>query len=169
MKSLWVSLVSRSTLKRDIGFCASELVYGDNITITRRIFHHRHYAQQLKKHMRELKISLSRGQQRPSRVPSQLTDCTHIFVRRDGIQRPLQSVYAGLYKVLSRSHKVVTMEMFNKADSVSIDGAKPAFTQRQLATTSHPRKLQQLKPLQRNLEKLLDQAEEFSGQTLAYS
>nr|CAH8851222.1 unnamed protein product [Trichobilharzia regenti] len=85
------------------------------------------YVHQLKRHMNELKISLPRQQERASYIPSQLTDCTHVFVRREGVQRPLQPAYDGPFKVLNRNAKVITIERLNKTEAISIDRVKPAF------------------------------------------
>ena len=130
-----VLLGIRATLKKDIGCCVSELVYGTTLrlpgeffTLGNQVPHDMTgYVHQLKQHMNELKISLPRKQERMSYIPPQLTDCTHVFVRREGVQRPLQPAYDGPFKVLNRNAKVITIERLNKAEAISIDRVKPAF------------------------------------------
>ncbi|GFS50232.1 pol polyprotein [Trichonephila inaurata madagascariensis] len=72
----------------------------------------------------KLKPPRSRGKQTIF-VHSELHKCTHVFVRRDSVRRPLQAPYDGPYPVTKRSDKV---NIHGKPTSISIDRRKPAFT-----------------------------------------
>ena len=55
-----------------------------------------------------------------------LLSCSHVFVRQDGVQPPLQHIYRGPYCVLHRSDKVSTFALDSNIDNVCIDRLKPA-------------------------------------------
>ncbi|GFQ75700.1 pol polyprotein [Trichonephila clavata] len=54
--------------------------------------------------------------------------CTHVFVRRDSVRRPLQAPYDGPYPVIKRSDKFYKVNIHGKSTLISIDRLKPAFT-----------------------------------------
>ncbi|VDP97649.1 unnamed protein product [Trichobilharzia regenti] len=85
------------------------------------------YVYQLRQHMNELKISLHHRQEQALYIPPELTDCIHNFVRGEGVQRPLRSGYDSPFKVLNTNAKIVTIELLNKAEAISVDRLKPAF------------------------------------------
>ncbi|GFY38380.1 pol polyprotein [Trichonephila inaurata madagascariensis] len=58
---------------------------------------------------------------------SELHKCTHVFVRRDSVRRPLQAPYDGPYPVIKRSDKFYKVNIRGKPTSISIDRLKPAF------------------------------------------
>ncbi|GFQ67424.1 transposon Tf2-9 polyprotein [Trichonephila clavata] len=61
-------------------------------------------------------------------VHYELHKCTHVFVRRDSVRRPLQVPYDGPYPVIKRSDKFYKVNIHDKPTSISIDRLKPAFT-----------------------------------------
>ncbi|GFR28701.1 pol polyprotein [Trichonephila clavata] len=61
-------------------------------------------------------------------VHNEIHKCTHVFVRRDSVRRPLQAPYDGPYLVMKRSDKFYKVNIHGKLTSISIDRLKPAFT-----------------------------------------
>ncbi|GFW42937.1 gag-pol polyprotein [Trichonephila clavipes] len=73
------------------------------------------------------KPTRSRGKQTIF-LHSELHKCTHAFVRRDSVRRPLQAPYDDPYPVIKRSDKFYKVNIPGKPTSISIDRLKPAFT-----------------------------------------
>lgn len=89
---------------------------------------------QLTKAMRNLHPTPPCQQKRyPVYVCDDLTACTHVFLRRDSVRRPLQQPYDGPYQVLSRKGKCYDLDINGREDRVSIDSLKPAYLE-----TYHP-------------------------------
>ena len=65
--------------------------------------------------------------QRKVHVSKDLSDCSHVFIRRDAVRKSLQPPYDGPYKVLIRSDKTFTVDVAGKEDVVSLDRLKPAY------------------------------------------
>ncbi|CAH8610157.1 unnamed protein product [Schistosoma curassoni] len=130
-----VMLSLRSTIKQDIECCPAELVYGTTLRLPGEFFTAgksvstdiADYVQRLKQHMSSLRITLPRQHQRRVYIPKQLSDSTHVFIRRDNVQRPLQPAYDGPFKVIKRDDKTITVDKAGKTDVISIDRVKPAF------------------------------------------
>ncbi|GBN78101.1 hypothetical protein AVEN_194687-1 [Araneus ventricosus] len=57
---------------------------------------------------------------------SDLIKASHVFLRIYRVRKSLEPPYAGLYKVLSRTEKVFTVEIDGKSTIVSIDRLKAA-------------------------------------------
>jgi hypothetical protein len=78
--------------------------------------------------MRNLKAPPVRPQpQRNVHVSRDLAACTHVFVRHDGIRKPLQPTYDGPYRVVERAEKFFTIDYNGRDDTVSLDRLKPAY------------------------------------------
>ena len=61
-------------------------------------------------------------------IPKDLMTCTHVWVRVDRIQRPLQAPYQGPLRVAHRGAKTFRIELPSGAiDTVSVDRLKPAY------------------------------------------
>ena len=65
--------------------------------------------------------------QNTPRVPMDLSSCTHVFIRQDGVRRSLQPPYTGPFTVIRRKPKYFTIQVKGQSQSVSIDRLKPAF------------------------------------------
>ncbi len=59
-------------------------------------------------------------------LPTALGSCTHVFIRRDSVKKPLQSPYDGPFRVVCRTPKYYQLEMYGRHDTVSVDRLKPA-------------------------------------------
>ncbi|GFS80149.1 pol polyprotein [Nephila pilipes] len=60
-------------------------------------------------------------------VHKDLKTCTHVFVRRNSVRRPLQAPYDGLFLVLKHSDKLFKVNVDGKPTTISINRGKPAF------------------------------------------
>ena len=132
----WVLLGIRSALKEDLQCTTAELVYGTTLRLPGEFIHPSapdsstdpaNFVKRLKTTMSQLQPTQVREQpQRATYLPSALTTCTHVFVRRDAVKKPLQPPYDGPYRVLDRQDKYYTLDMRGRKDTVSIDRLKPA-------------------------------------------
>ena len=131
-----VMLGIRTTVKFDLGCCASELVYGTTIRLpgqfvapsqTSSCADLSDYVDRLKQQMQDLRAQPPRVSQRQSQVHPDLSTCTHVFVRHDAVRKPLQPPYDGPFQILRRSDKFFTLDVRGKHGSVSVDRLKPAY------------------------------------------
>ena len=130
-----VLLGIRTAVKDDLQCTTAELVYGTTLRLPAEFFTSTitstddpsTYVTRLKSTMSKLKPLPVRPQpQHKSHVSNTLSHCTHVFVRHDGVRKPLQPVYDGPFKVLKRSDKHFTLQYPNRTDVVSIDRLKTA-------------------------------------------
>ena len=87
---------------------------------------------ELAQHMTELDFTAaSLGSDHSSKqehIPKDLMTCTHVWVRVDRVQRPLEAPYQGPLRVVHRSPKTFRVELPSGAtDTVSVDRLKPAY------------------------------------------
>ena len=61
-----------------------------------------------------------------SSVPSDLHSSQYVFVRHDCHCSPLEHPYEGLFRVITSSPKVFTIERGGKLETISVDRLKPA-------------------------------------------
>ena len=77
--------------------------------------------------MRQLKAAPVRSHTPRNIHIHDLSQCTHVFVRKDRVRHPLESPYDGPYKVLDRTDKFFTLDFGGRKDTVSLDRLKPAY------------------------------------------
>lgn len=133
----WVLLGIRAALKEDLHCTSAELVYGTTLRLPGEFIQPSppdptsdpaSFVTLLKETMSQIHPTQVRKQpQRSTYLPSSLSTCTHVFVRRDAVKTPLQPPYDGPYHVLDRQPKFYTLEMRGKRDTVSVDRLKPAY------------------------------------------
>ena len=131
-----VLLGIRTALKEDLQHTAAELVYGTTLWLPGEFFDSTQdnnttnpvsYVTRLKTAMQELQAPPVRANpQRKAHISKALTSCTHVFVRRDAVKKPLQHPYDGPYKVLQRKEKYFVVDIKGKAETISMDRLKPA-------------------------------------------
>ena len=130
-----VLLGIRTALKEDTKSTAAEMVYGTTLRLPGEYFTSSSsshpidpadYVSKLKAHMQKIRPSQPRLPHRDSRVCDALLNCTHIFVRVDGVRKPLQPPYNGPYPVITRTEKHFTIDINSRKETVSLDRLKPA-------------------------------------------
>nr|VZI36614.1 unnamed protein product [Spirometra erinaceieuropaei] len=131
-----VMLGIRTALKPDLECSAAELVYGTTLRIPRDFFgqsqssgdlDHSDYVQRLRQAMTHLRTTPPRPSTSKSYVDPNLLTCSFVFVRVDSVRRPLQQLYDGPFRVLSRKDKRFTIDRGGRTDVVSIDRLKAAY------------------------------------------
>nr|XP_037285081.1 uncharacterized protein LOC119178015 [Rhipicephalus microplus] len=130
-----VLLGLRTAIKEDLGFCAAEMLYGSTIRLPGEFFGEKPSAtptpsermERLHSWLEHLQPSAPRvyRNQRALSFPD-MNEATHVFVRRDTVKAPLTPAYDGPFRVLSRSHKTVTIRVRDIEDVVSLDRVKLA-------------------------------------------
>ena len=126
-----------TTLKDDFQCTAAELVYGTTLRLPGEFFDSStmedavpnlfNYVTRLKAAMRQLKVVPPRQHQNKTFVNSNLSNCSHAFVHRDSVRKPLQQPYSGPYQILSRADKHFTLDFNGKKALISLDRLKPAY------------------------------------------
>ena len=130
-----VLLGIRTALKEDLHCSAAELVYGTTLRLPAEFFDSSssneldpvNYVAKLRSNMQTLRATPPRRHSKhKAYISKDLTRCTHVFVRYDGVQKPLQPPYNGPYKVIQRDDKTYTIEVNGQQKVVSLDRLKPA-------------------------------------------
>ena len=131
-----VLLGIRATIKVDLGCTPAELVYGTTLRLPGQLVTPQLdnsqldpsvYVDRLRRHMTDISPANPRKQRHVNRIPKDLDNCTHVFVRVDAVKKPLQPPYSGPYKVVRRTHKYFVVLKNNKRETISIDRLKVAF------------------------------------------
>ena len=131
-----VLLGLRSAYKDDLQACTAELVYGTTLCLPGQFFDASARSSvtptsdlvcKLKQTMQKLQATPTKLHTRTTHVSKKLDTCTHVFVRQDHVQKPLDMPYKGPYRVLRRTRKYFILDLDGRRDSVSLDRVKPAF------------------------------------------
>lgn len=135
-ESLPLILLSiRNTIKEDIGLSPAEMTYGTTLRLPGEFFERSrspvddapNYCARLKRHMQQLRPTPPRPWQRQVFIPRDLSNCSHVYVRRDMTLKALQPPYDGPYPVVERKPKQIVINRNGEHDTVSVDRVKPAF------------------------------------------
>ena len=125
----------RTALKEDISSTAAEMVYGSTLRLPGEFFtpspttslpDPSDFVSRLKAHFQTVHPIASRPHQRSSHISDGLSTATHVFIRHDGVRKPLQPPYDGPFPVISRTDKHFTISICGRNDTVSVDRLKPA-------------------------------------------
>ena len=122
-----------TALKNDLHCSAAELVYGTTLRLPAEFFHSSRsntidqvtYVTRLKEAMTKLQATPTHHhmKQRPF-VSSNLSRCTHVFVRQDAVHRSLEQPYHGPHKVIEHGAKTFTVDVHGNPEIISLDGLK---------------------------------------------
>ena len=133
-----VLLGNRTALKEDHHCTAAELVYGITLCLPAEFFDSSSskdldpvsYVSKLNASMQQLGATPPRRHSRhKAYISKDLAHCTHVFVRHDAMQTPLQPPYDGPYKVMERGDKTFTIMVNEQQKIVSLDWLKPAHVE----------------------------------------
>ena len=131
-----VLLGLRSSYKEDLQACTAELVYGTTLCLPGQFFDASLRSSvnptsdlvcKLKQTMQKLQATPTKLHTRTKYVSKKLDTCTHVFVRQDHVQKPLDMPYKGPYRVIRRARKYFVLDLDGRQDTVSLDRLKPAF------------------------------------------
>ena len=81
----------------------------------------------------QLKAIMQNLPTRKVHIGDDLVSCTHVF---DSVRKPLQTPYDGPYKILKLQDKYFTVDIRNKAETVSLDRLKPTHLDSAADTTT---------------------------------
>ena len=129
-----VLLGLRSAL-HETGVTCCQLMYGENVRLPGDIFNPSHpignpisFIQDLRTKIQQiLPKTTSYHGTRKHFLPKQLQSSTHVFVRQDGIRKPLTPPYQGPFPVLEHGNKMFKIQFPTRQSYISIDRLKPAF------------------------------------------
>ena len=145
-------LAIRTTLKPDLGASPADLVFGEGLSVPGETLPttpatDAQLARQRVAALADARIEVSRLQPVPTsahrtplvHLPQQLDTCTHVFVRRGGVQPSLAAPYAGPYRVVSRNAANFKIAVPGRAhEVVSIARVKPVFAEADDAEEAEP-------------------------------
>jgi len=128
----------RSSWKEDLGATAAEMVYGQPLRLPGQFLTAQPtsassssaapFVQHLRAAFEDLRpSSVVRHGERKVFVFKDLSTASHVFIRSDGIKRPLEQPYSGPYLVVRRGDKCFTVNVNGRDKTVSVDRLKPAF------------------------------------------
>lgn len=140
-----VLLALRNTVKPAVGLVLSEMVYGMALRLPGEMFHPAPSEEQppelivtLRDVMAQLRpIPDANHSKRSVFVPKHLNEVSHVFLRIDASQPPLQPRFEGPYPVLDRQDNMIKIQLGNRSSWVSIDRLKPAYIIRDDPLTDH--------------------------------
>lgn len=129
----FILLGIRTTFKDNSNESPSTLLYGEDIRLPDEVQisskldegYSNDFVSLLKEHIKHLKPPDIKTPEDKSYIPKSLMDCTHVFVRTDGVRRSLQSPYEGPFEILRKLRKQFIIERNGKPLTVSIDRLKP--------------------------------------------
>lgn len=131
-----VLLGLRSAIKEQFNISPAEMLYGQGIRLPGEFFEESSvnidpasFVQKLKQNIALLKPVHSENRStKKVFVSPAFGDCTHVFVRRDAVKKPLQPAYDGPYHVIDKQGKYFTIDYNGNTKNISIDRLKPAFS-----------------------------------------
>ena len=134
-------LALRTTVKPDLGASPSDLVYGEGMSVPGQLLPSApmsdnnllRWQRQMLPHLR---MEVERMQPVPTsahrspsvHIPEDLNTCTHVFVRRGGVQPTLTTPYEGPFRVISRSPEGFRIDLPGRpSDVVALARLRPAI------------------------------------------
>lgn len=126
----------RTTFKEDLNGSPAELVYGQTLRVPGEFFElptqnvtRADFTSDLRRVMDQIRpVETKHHAKGKFFVSKNLKDCTHVFVRYDGVKKSLQRPYDGPYRVIDRTEKYMDVIINQKQQRISIDRIKPAYT-----------------------------------------
>lgn len=131
-----VLLGLRNQVRLDTNASPSEYVYGTTMRIPGEFFlpedftpEPRPFLEEFREFMRQIRpVPVALKYKKRAFFFSDLSSCSHVFLRTGAVRKPLERPYTGPHKVLSReSDRVYTIEVNGAPRSVSTENIKPAY------------------------------------------
>ena len=136
-----VLLSIRTTLKPDVGASPADLVYGEGLAVPGEVLPANpatdaRLSRQRESALADLRLEVSRlmptqtsAHRKPLvHLPEDLKTCSHVFVRRGGIQSSLSSPYVGPFRVVSRNDVNFRVSIPGRSHgTIAISRVKPAY------------------------------------------
>lgn len=130
-----VLLSTHNAVKADLGYSTELLIYGITLQLLVQFvdpssslnLDQNSYTSRFINAMRLAKPVSCRSQSTDVFVQPTLRLSIHVFVRRDSLHQPLETVYEGHFKVLHSKSKYYDSDKNGKNDNVSIDRLKATY------------------------------------------
>lgn len=136
----------RSIVLENINASPSELVYGTNLCLPYHFFEKSKpdvkadpatFVERFKTTMNKLKpVPASNHDKEKIFVHKDMENCTHVFIRHDGVKKPLQANYDP-FQVISKTPKHYTVKVNGQRKTISLDRLKPMFSLSDSLTAEH--------------------------------
>ena len=147
-----VLLAIRTTMKPDVGASPADLVFGEGLAVPGETLPSNpgtdpQLARQRNAALADARLAVARLQPTQTsahrvpliHLPQELSTCTHVFVRRGGIQPSLSAPYVGPYRVISRNSVNFKLAIPGRAhEVVAICRVKPVFADAADADDAEP-------------------------------
>ena len=131
----------RTTVKADLNASPADLVYGDGLAVPGHLLpatptdddellqHQRRALGNLRMEVERLQPTPGSTHRSPSiHVPDDLQTCTHVFVRRGGVQAGMACPFDGPFRVISKHENGFRIQFPGRpSDIVALARLKPAF------------------------------------------
>ena len=131
----------RTTVKADLNASPADLVYGDGLTVPGQLLpstptdddeliqHQRRALGNLRMEVERLQPTPGSTHRSPAiHVPDELQTCTHVFVRRGGVQAGMAFPFDGPYRVISKHDNGFRLQFPGRpSDIIALSRLKPAF------------------------------------------
>ncbi|BHF68277.1 hypothetical protein SprV_0301131000 [Sparganum proliferum] len=130
-----VLLGIRFALKPDLDCSATELVFGDTVRLPGEMISPTpqgavedltNLLHRLRQFMRTHSPVPPRSSASPSYLEKDLTTCSHVYLRRARVRRPLEPPYHDPFRVLSRGPNTFRIQRDNREEIVRVDRLKAA-------------------------------------------
>ena len=137
-----VLLSIRTTLKPDLGASPADLVFGEQLAVPGESLpsnpvDDEQLLRQRASALADIRVEVARLQPVPTsahrqplvHIPQELSSCTHVFVRRGGVQSTLSSPYVGPFRVVSRTDMNFVIAVPGRQnETVAITRVKPCYS-----------------------------------------
>lgn len=132
----WILLGIRTSVKEDIGYSSSQLLFGQSLRLPGEfIINETNITTPTSEIAQKIRNSILQTSPKNIRVRRQtdifvtqdIQSCSHVFILDEKVKSKLQAPYLGPYKVVSRNDKVFEIEIDGNIKKISIDRLKPAY------------------------------------------
>lgn len=126
-------LLGLRSMVNESGTTPAQLIFGTELRLPGDFFEATasnepvNFVRDLRETLQRLSPSFTSSSSRPVFIPRELKTSSHVYVRNDHVQRPLQPAYSGPFAVLERQPLAFKVAMPNKNVFISIQRLKPAY------------------------------------------